>query len=86
MRQGQPHGNGITHKENSMEAQIPQIGDYVETPRFLKCQVSAVLYAEDAERLGFTESAHLNGKPYRILGRMIGINRMDFAVVVNRQN
>ena len=68
-----------------MTTTIPCIGQKVKTPRFLTVTIAAVVYDEDAEKLGFTEPTHLYDKPYKILGRHIGINRMDFAVVLKKE-
>ncbi len=64
---------------------IPCIGQKVKTPRFPTVTIVAVLYEDDAAKLGFVESTHLYEQPYNILGRHIGENRMDFAVVLKKE-
>jgi hypothetical protein len=59
-----------------------KIGDYVETPRFLKVRIiemfdtTAAAFAE-----GFREPTHYRGPEYEIYGKHIGPNRMQFAAV-----
>ncbi|UQZ87728.1 hypothetical protein C4J81_00320 [Deltaproteobacteria bacterium Smac51] len=65
---------------------IPQIGDKVKTPRFLTVRIAAIVYEEDAQKLGFVEPTYLKDRPYNISGRMIGDNLMDFAVVIKKDD
>ena len=60
-------------------------GKYVETPRFGRVKIAEVFSgAAEAERAGFTEPTHYDAGAWRIVGRHIGINRMEFgAVAVN---
>ncbi len=55
-------------------------GDWVNTPRFLKVKIEAVLTPEQAREQGYTEPTHYVGE-YNILGRHIGPNCMVFAAV-----
>jgi hypothetical protein len=58
-----------------------KIGDYVETPRFLRVKISAIfLNMEEAHTLGYTEPTHYEGE-YIILGKVTGENRMRFAAI-----
>ncbi|UQZ89587.1 hypothetical protein C4J81_10370 [Deltaproteobacteria bacterium Smac51] len=63
---------------------IPQIGDMVKTPRFFTVRIAAIVYEEDARKLGFVEPTHLKDKPYKIWGRNYAKNLMDFAVVIKK--
>lgn len=65
--------------------ELPCIGDYAQTPRFCNVEITAVLFEDDAQKLGFTEPTHVDDKPYKILGRSLGNNRMDFAVVLKKE-
>ena len=61
---------------------MPQIGDYIETPRFLNVRIEAIFTkVEDANTLGFTQPTHFKGD-FKILGRNLGNNLMDFAALV----
>jgi len=62
-----------------------KIGDYVETPRFLKVRISEVFDdLSEAHKQGFTEPTHFEGD-HHILGRIIGDNRMTFAAVAKER-
>ena len=55
-------------------------GDYVTTPRFLSVKIEKVFSSiETARGAGFVESTHYENPQYGILGRSIGLNRMEFA-------
>lgn len=64
-----------------MKEKFPQIGDYIQTPRFCQVRVSAVFANfDDCYACGFTESAHVAGKDFLVYGKSIGVNRMIFAL------
>ena len=64
-----------------MKEKYPQVGDYIQTPRFCQVQVSAVFRDFDTcYSCGFQESAHVIGREYVVYGKSIGMNRMIFAV------
>lgn len=55
-------------------------GDYVTTPRFLSVKIEKVFSSiKAAQDAGFVESTHYENPQYGILGRSIGLNRMEFA-------
>ena len=59
--------------------QLPNVGDYVETPRFLRCRISEVFDTHDeAFAAGFNEPTHYRGA-FQVRGKFIGMNRMIFA-------
>jgi hypothetical protein len=61
-----------------------KIGDYIETPRFLEVEISAIFaYEEDAFACGYNEPTHYRDDDKTVLGKSIGINHMRFAVVYN---
>lgn len=57
------------------------IGDYIETPRFLTVKIEDVLTSSEAQDAGYTEPTHYCDVNYHILGKSIGENRMIFAAV-----
>lgn len=58
-----------------------KIGDYVSTPRFLNVRISAIKSREEAREQGFTEPTDYKCDDYDVFGKMIGVNRMEFAAV-----
>ncbi len=55
-------------------------GDYIQTPRFLRVQISEVFESEDdARATGFTEPTHYRDPAYGIYGKNIGQYEMIFA-------
>lgn len=55
-------------------------GDYVTTPRFLNVKIEEVFSSiEAAKEAGFVETTHYENSQYGILGRSLGLNRMEFA-------
>lgn len=73
-----------------------RIGMTVYTPRFCTVTIDAIFSTfEAARRAGYSEDSHYGmcdnwGRfleedlPVRIVGRMIGVNRMEFAVCPRR--
>ena len=62
------------------------IDSWINTPRFLKVQIIAIFKnKEDARKLGFVEPTHYDGE-FDVLGRHIGTNMMDFAVVFKKSS
>lgn len=58
------------------------VGDYIETPRFLRARIEDVFYSlEAAEKAGYTEPTHFRNDFYEVLGRSVGSNCMEFAAV-----
>jgi hypothetical protein len=58
-------------------------GDIVNTPRFLKVEISEVLTRDEAWEQKYTEPTHYHDDPnFAIYGKMIGVNRMEFAAVI----
>ena len=58
------------------------IDSWVKTPRFLEVQITAIFKKEaDARKLGFVEPTHYDGG-FKVFGRHIGKNMMDFAAVI----
>jgi hypothetical protein len=57
-------------------------GDWVDTPRFLKVQITQVCFDNDARALGFNEPTHYQNFYYNILGKNTGKNTMIFAAVL----
>jgi hypothetical protein len=63
-------------------AKCPEIGDWVDTPRFLRVRVQAIFTEiEDAYAAGYTEPTHFDGA-YKILGKTYRPNYMRFAAVI----
>jgi len=63
--------------------EIPSIGDYIHTPRFLKVRIEATFaLMEDATACGYTEPTHLYDLPYQVMGKHYELNHMRFAVVL----
>ncbi|HUC79082.1 MAG TPA: hypothetical protein VMQ58_02465 [Candidatus Saccharimonadales bacterium] len=61
---------------------IINLGDKVETPRFLKVRIAAIFEnVELADTCGFTESTDFRDSEYHIHGKHIGENRMLFAAI-----
>jgi hypothetical protein len=59
-----------------------QVGDYIETPRFLKVEIKAVFDETTlARECGFIESADYEDSAWDIKGKHSGHNRMIFAAV-----
>jgi len=57
-----------------------KIGDYIETPRFLKVRITAVFeYVDVARECGFYEPTHYSSDEWVILGKPIVENHMWFA-------
>ena len=53
---------------------------------FLSVKIIAIFKnMADAEKLGFIEPTHYDGE-FEVLGRHIGTNRMDFAVVFKKSS
>ena len=60
-----------------------KVGDYIYTPRFCNCRISAIVKdVELAESLGFTEPTHYVGN-VEVYGKRVGENRMIFCAVRN---
>ena len=62
-------------------------GDFVDTPRFLRVEISAILLSSEAScacgcEPGFTEPTHYEHPYYDIFGKHIGENRMTFAAIL----
>jgi len=61
---------------------LPSIGDYINTPRFLRVRIDAVFAIKgDAKDCGYTETTHFWDKPFEVWGKHIGPNRMRFAAI-----
>ena len=59
-----------------------KIGDYVETPRFLKVRIEKVFDSRnEARQEGYTEPTHYDKGDYEISGKHTGINTMKFAAI-----
>ena len=57
-----------------------EVGDHVNTPRFLTVRICAIFESVDtAESCDFTEPTHFRDEDYHILGKHIGENCMLFA-------
>lgn len=58
-------------------------GDYVNTPRFLTCEIEEVYEnVAEARKDGFNEPTHYDRDPeYNVYGKSTGINTMIFAAV-----
>jgi hypothetical protein len=56
-------------------------GDFINTPRFLKVEISEVLTREEAAEQKYTEPTHYDNPDYMVYGKMIGQNRMKFAAI-----
>jgi hypothetical protein len=57
-------------------------GDYVQTPRFLKCKIAEVFdNANEARKEGYTEPTYYESTEYDVHGKHIGTNRMAFAAI-----
>jgi len=57
-------------------------GDTIHTPRFLTVTIKEVFKTEkELREAGYTEPTHFDEAdcPYRISGKTIGSNRMEFA-------
>lgn len=62
------------------------VGDYVNTPRFLRVKIEAIFETREAAREeGYTEPTHFIDPDYEILGKSLGNNRMGFAAVSKTQ-
>ena len=62
-----------------------KIGGFINTPRFLQCQISAIFENEKlAYECGFNEPTHFNetSEVKSVLGKSAGINRIIFCVVL----
>jgi hypothetical protein len=59
------------------------IGEYINTPRFCRVRIAEIFNSTTtATRNGFTEPTHYDKAAYfDILGKNIGENRMEFALV-----
>lgn len=58
------------------------VGDVVRTPRFLNVTIKEVFKTEKALReAGYTEPTHFDEPdcPYRVCGKSVGPNQMEFA-------
>ena len=65
-----------------MKKEDVRIGSRIETPRFLGVRIIAIFGKEaDARNLGFTETTDYSGE-FKVYGRHIGTNLMDFAAVI----
>ena len=62
-----------------------ELDQWVNTPRFCKVRINAILKLSDATELGYTEPTHYDNPGWMILGRHIGTNRMVFAAVIKPQ-
>jgi hypothetical protein len=68
----------------AMQTGIPNIGEYVNTPRFLKVRISAIFTEpEDAQACGYTEPTHYVGD-FDIFGKNYAPNYARFAVVLKK--
>lgn len=59
-----------------------KIGDYIETPRFLRVKISEI-YEDNSRAVedGFTEPTHYRDDDYYIRGKVTSTNRMSFAAI-----
>jgi len=58
-----------------------QVGDYVNTPRFLKVKIRAIYTnKKEAHKEGYCEPTHYQGD-FEVLGKHTGTNRMQFAAI-----
>ena len=65
-----------------MKKEDVRIDSRIRTPRFLEVRIIAIFKkSDDARQLGFTESTDYEGD-FKVYGRCIGDNRMDFAAVI----
>ena len=68
-----------------MKKEDVRINSRIKTPRFLEVRIIAIFGKKaDAEKLGFTEPTHYDGE-FKVYGRHIGTNRMDFAAVITEE-
>lgn len=59
-----------------------KIGEYINTPRFLKVKIAAIYERKNIARLdGYTEPTHYDNSEWDILGKHTGVNQMIFAAV-----
>lgn len=58
------------------------IGDMINTPRFLTVKISKI-FPDSRSALveGYSEPTHFEDEEYEIFGKSIGLNRMIFAAV-----
>lgn len=64
-----------------MQGEI-KVGDTILTPRFLNVTIEEVFETErELREAGYTETTHFEDpdRPYRVNGKHIGPNRMQFA-------
>lgn len=55
-------------------------GDMIYTPRFCTVEIKEVFESRiEAVEAGYNEPTHFQNGKYGILGKMTGINRMEFA-------
>ena len=61
-------------------------GDFVKTPRFMTVKIEDVFEnMKTAREQGYKEPTHFDDEDYEILGKHIGLNRMNFvAIKINR--
>jgi len=59
--------------------------DWIDTPRFCKVKIKAILTPALAREFGFTETTHYKGD-FNIYGKHIGTNLMIFAAVIPDPN
>ena len=65
-----------------MKKEDVRIDSRIKTPRFLEVRIIAIFgKSDDARQLGFTEPTDYDGE-FKVYGRHIGTNLMDFAAVI----
>ncbi len=59
-----------------------QIGDYVNTPRFLRVKIEEIFENQsEANEKGYTEPTHYNDPEWNICGWVYEPNYMKFAAI-----
>jgi hypothetical protein len=77
-------------KETEERVDLPKVGDYIHTPRFLNCKIASIFNCErEANEVGYTGSTHYDWdtNDFKILGvknvlyKKVGVNKMTFACI-----
>lgn len=59
-----------------------QIGDIVESPRFLKIRIGRIISdRREAKSAGYTQPTYCNDTVYDVRGKFVGSDGIEFAAI-----